>query len=151
MARGYTIVELVVVMVLIGILTAVAMPRILGSNAMAGSVWRQSVVSALRYAQKTSVSHRRLVCANVAAQTVNLSIAPTRGVACGPALASPDGTPYSTNDSTAAASGMLGTFYFQPDGRITTDANGTSPVNAGSISIAGMPNIRIDGVTGHVE
>jgi len=150
-AHGYTIVELIVVMVLIGLLTAVAMPRILGSNVMAGTAWRQQVVSALRYAQKSAVSHRRLVCANVSAQSVTLTIAPLPGSACASNLPSPDGSSYSTSDSQAVASGALGNIFFQSDGRITSDASGATPLAAATISIAGEQNIRIDGVTGHVE
>jgi len=149
MVRGYTIIELIVVMVLVGILTAVAMPRILGSNVMAGTAWRQQIVSALRYAQKSAVSHRRLVCANVGAKLVTLTIAQSPGGACGPALPSPDGSPYSTSDNNVAATGAIGTIYFQPDGQITN--NGGAPLVAATISITGEQNIRIDGVTGHVE
>lgn len=150
--RGYTIVELITVMVVLGVLSAIAIPRLMG-NEWNGIAWRQEVLSALRYAQKSAVGHRRVVCANVEAGQVTLNIAAANPAAsCALAFASPDNQAYASRNSAVVAGGMLGTLYFQPDGRITTDLAGTAPVGTGSIiTITDAANIRIEGETGYVD
>ncbi|MRV71486.1 prepilin-type N-terminal cleavage/methylation domain-containing protein [Duganella sp. FT92W] len=147
--HGYTMVELIVVMVVLGIISAIAIPRLMG-NDMAGPAFRAEVVSALRYAQKTAVSHRRLVCATVTSGAVTLSIASASGAAaCNTPLSLPDGSDsYSSKDSAVTATAT--TLYFQPAGTITSDGAGTA-TTAGSIAITGLTSIAIQGATGYVE
>ncbi|SFV05072.1 pilus assembly FimT family protein [Pseudoduganella namucuonensis] len=149
--QGFTIVELITVMVVIGILSAVAIPMMTG-NSMAGPAFRNELASTLRYAQKTAVSHRRLVCATVSATTVTLSIASAAGsTVCNTTLASPDGNSVTSKDSAVTASGALvGILYFQPVGTITTNNAGTVTA-AGTISVTGQAGIAIQGATGYVE
>jgi MSHA pilin protein MshC len=153
-ARGFTMVELITVMVLTGILAAFAIPRLTGDNWAAGSAFRSEVLSALRYAQKSAVSHRRLVCATVGTAAVALAIAPASGAtACTTSLASPDGSAYASLDQAVRASGALvgaRPLYFQPWGTITTDSAGAIPAS-GMIAISGQGAIRIEGETGYVE
>lgn len=153
-AQGFTLVELVTVMILIGVLAAVAVPRLIGSGGVASTGFRADVVSALRYAQKTAVSHRRTVCATVSASVVTLRIASTNPPAagnptltCDTDLPSPDGTPYASRNANVTAGGLLGTLYFQPNGTVI-NAGGTI---AGTITITSEAAVRIDGLTGHVE
>jgi MSHA pilin protein MshC len=150
--RGYTIVELITVMVVLGVLSAIAVPRLM-SNQWNGIAWRQEVLSALRHAQKSAVGHRRLVCANVQAAQVSLSIATANpATGCAQAFASPDNQPYASRNNAVVAGGMLGMLHFQPDGRITIDAAGTANVAAGSsITITDAAPIRVDGETGYVD
>jgi MSHA pilin protein MshC len=153
-AHGFSLVELITVMVLIGALAAVAVPRLMG-NTWASTTYRQEVISALRHAQKSAVSHRRLVCANVAGNTVTLTIATANPGACNPPYASPyaspDGTPYQGSDPNVVAGGIAGNLLFQPDGRITRIQNGVEVLAAGNITIQGEADIVIQGATGHVE
>lgn len=150
--KGFTMVELITVMVVIGIVSAVAAPMILGSNSMAGPAFRSELAAMLRYAQKSAVSHRRLVCATVAANTVTLKISQTAGsAACNVDLQTPDGGTASSRDASVVASGpLVTTLYFQPSGTITTDAAGAGTA-AGTIAISGLPGIAIQGATGYVE
>lgn len=150
--RGYTIVELITVMVILGVLSAIAIPRMMG-NEWNGLAWRQEVLSALRYAQKSAVGHRRVVCANVQATEVTLTIAKSNPAsACALPFESPDRQLYKSRNNNVVAKDMLGTLYFQPDGRITTDGAGASNVAKGSsIGISDANPIRIDGETGYVN
>lgn len=152
-SRGFTIVELVTVMVILGVLSAIAIPRMMDNKGFAGVTYRQTVVAALRHGQKTAVSHRRLVCASFTPTTVTLSIAAQNPAAagCNLALPSPDGSNYaSTSPGIVAGGSLLSTgLYFQPDGQIATNSAGGSV--SGTISISGEADIVVNGTTGYVE
>ena len=147
--HGYTMVELITVMVVLGIISAIAIPRLMG-NDMAGPAFRAELVSALRYAQKTAVSHRRLVCAAVTANAVTLTIASQgNSSACNTALTLPDGSAsYSSKDSAVTASAT--TLYFQPAGTITRDGAGAT-TTSGAITVTELTSIAVQGATGYVE
>ena len=66
---GFTIVELVAVMVITGIIAAIAAPRFIGVDAFDARGSYSTLVSALRYAQKTAIAQRTTVCANVDVST----------------------------------------------------------------------------------
>ncbi len=151
--QGFSMVELVAIVLLLGVLAAVAMPRMGSALALGGSAWRDQVGAALKTARSLAQGHRRLVCADVASGTVSLTIAATNpATACGSTLVGADGSAQwaRVSGNHSASITPAGTLYFQPDGRITSDGAGSSPVNA-SIAIAGESAITITGVTGHVD
>jgi MSHA pilin protein MshC len=153
-AAGFTMVELVVVMILIGVLAAIGIPRLMGDKNMEGAVFGDQVVSGLRRAQKIATGHRRVVCASVGpkAVIVRLNDCGSAGLAV-TGLTDDD---YATTDSVLTIKPT--TLYFQPDGRITTDAAGTAATTA-AIDITGNVNgqnttfrtIHVEGTTGYVE
>ena len=159
-ASGFTMVELVVVMIVIGVLAAIGIPRLMGDKNMEAAVFGDQVVSGLRRAQKIAAGHRRVVCASVGAKAVTLRLN-----ACGNAGLALTGLAddeYATTDSALAAVPVApvgAMLFFQPDGRVTTDSAGTTPVGNGSIAITatvdGQANtvrtIRVEGTTGYVE
>ena len=154
---GFTLVELIAVMVILGILSALALPRIMDNRAFIGAAFHADVVSALRFAQKSAVSHRRLVCGTLTATTVALTIAALNpATTCATALPSPDGSPYQSKDASIQASGYPagGVLCFQPDGTITNYAAGAcaTTIYSGSIAITGRATpIKVQGATGYVE
>lgn len=154
--RGFTLVEMIIVIVLLGILSVVALPRLSGSNAFSEAGFHAEVVAALRFAQKSAVSHRRLVCAQLTSMSVTLQIAAANpAAACGAALLrAPDGAAAFASTSSASlaltAGALPATIFFQPDGRITSDAAGNNLWAAG-ITMANLPAITIAGATGYVE
>jgi len=54
--RGFTLVELIVIMVLIGVLAAVAIPRMFDATAFRSRGFYDEVVNAARYGQKLAVA-----------------------------------------------------------------------------------------------
>ncbi len=75
---GFTLVELVMVMVIIGILSAVIFPKFVDNSIFQSRGFADQVLAILRYAQKTAIAQHRLVCvslSNTTPATVALAIA----------------------------------------------------------------------------
>lgn len=152
-ARGFTMIELVTILILVGVLAAVAMPKIDTAVSMRNDTARDEVLAALRYAGQTAQSHRRLVCADVTATAVTLRIASARPAStCDSALTGPNGGATYTSNPGAATFTLApsGTMYFQPDGRVTSDGAGTT-ASARSLAITGVSSVSIGGETGLVR
>lgn len=153
---GFTLVELVTTMLLIGILAAVAIPR-MDTGVYRELAFRDQALSALRFAQKTATSHRRLVCVKFEASSVTLTIATVNGAtACNTALPLPGGAAsvQSSDPANAVFKPVPGApvpadLFFQPDGRATSDGAGTSVV-AKTLTI-GEQSITLVGASGHVQ
>jgi MSHA pilin protein MshC len=77
--RGFTMAELVIVMVIVGVLSAVAVPRLFDQGEFAARGGRDFLASGLRYAQKSAIALRRNVCIDVAGSTVTATIAAAPG------------------------------------------------------------------------
>ena len=152
--RGFTLPELIAVVMLIGILSATALPKLQGALSFRDDAWHDQVVAALRYAHKSAISHRRLVCADITASRVTLTIAAANpATTCSANLPGIDGSSASADSQGAAATASVspaGSFYFQPSGRVTTDGAGATAA-ARSIAIAGEANIVLVGETGRVD
>ena len=71
---GFTVVELVAVIVIIGLIAAIAAPRFIGRDAFDARGAYGTLTSALRYAQKTAIAQRTTVFTNlnIATRTVCL-------------------------------------------------------------------------------
>lgn len=73
--RGTTMVELIVVIILIGILSVVALPRMnLLSDGFSEVAYRDKIKATLEYARRTAVASRRVVCATVSGNALSLTI-----------------------------------------------------------------------------
>jgi prepilin-type N-terminal cleavage/methylation domain-containing protein len=152
-ARGFTLVELVAVLLLASALAVVVLPRMQDTLSFQDTAWRDQVLAALRQAQSTARGHRRLVCADLSAGQVVLRLATVNpATSCDQALPGPDGQAAFAHDGRAAALTVspAGTLYFQPDGRVTSDGAGLSAADR-SITIAGETAIALVGETGHAQ
>jgi MSHA pilin protein MshC len=108
--------------------------------------FRDRVVSAIRYAQKTSVSHRRPVCVSFTASTVTLQMDTNRAGACASALLVP-GTASNTMSSPDASKA-----YFTSASDLSVlnfDSQGRSADR--TLSIPGESDIIVVGATGYVN
>lgn len=153
-SAGFTMPELVIVMVVSGILAAYAVPKMSGILGIRDDNWRDEVVTALRYAQKSAVARRRLVCVDIAATTVTIKAAVANpAVACTVDVTGPDGAvPFATagNSSAATAVAPPGTIFFQPDGRVTSDGTGATAATR-TVSMSAVSSVTVYGETGHVR
>lgn len=72
---GVTLIELVLVIIIVGVLAAVAAPRLRGTSGFEDRGFYDETIAALRYAQKSAIAQRRLVCVTFAAKSLTLTIA----------------------------------------------------------------------------
>lgn len=151
---GFTMVELVVVMVIGAILAAFALPKLAAVFSVRQDAWREEVVSALRAAQKSAVARRRLTCVDIASTTVTITTAAANpATACTTAMPGIDGgAAYATAADAGAGTVVApaGTLYFQPDGRVTTTGAGATASDR-TVTMSGASAISIYGETGYVE
>lgn len=146
-------VELITVMLLVGVLAVVVMPRLNSAEGLRGTAWRDQLGAAALQARSTATGHRRLVCMAVASGEVRLRLASVNpATSCDTAIPGPDGDVRWAVDAQnlALSASPAATLYFQPDGRISQDGAGNS-VASFTIGIAGETNLTLNGVTGHVQ
>jgi prepilin-type N-terminal cleavage/methylation domain-containing protein len=153
--RGFTLVELVAVLVLIGILAAVALPRLSVVDAFRSEGWRDQVVAGLRLAQATAAGHRRLVCAQFSGSSLSLTLATANPASvCSVPLPGPDGAAAFGATAPSAGTSVVvapaAALYFQPNGQVTSDGAGTT-VASFTISATDLAPINVYGASGHVE
>lgn len=151
-SRGFTMVELITIMIILGILAVVAIPRMDSATSFRSVEFRDRVIAALRYAQKTATSHRRLVCATLTQTSLALDIdnSNPKDIICDVGLAIP-GSATSSLSATQdgfASSPTPSTLFFQPDGRVTSDAAGVTITNFDN-TVDGN-SVAVRGATGYV-
>ncbi len=151
---GFTMVELIAVMVLLGILSAVALPRLQMATRWQPDAARDGVLSALQRARDTAHSHRRLVCVALNAQgamVVTIAAAnPATG--CSQPLQAGDGSTILAGTEVGSPLGISPSspIYFLPDGTVRTSASAASASDF-RVTVAGAGAVTIVGDTGLIE
>ncbi|UCV19881.1 pilus assembly FimT family protein [Ferribacterium limneticum] len=148
---GFTLVELIVVIILLGIMAAVFVPRWRGGSGFEDRGLRDQIAAGLRYAQKSAIAARRTVCVHFSSgpDSVAFTISGAYGAAdCtgGNALAGPDG-----GSLNVVATGNTG--FSSSQTSLVFDAAGR-PSAATSINISGLPAalvITVEAETGYVH
>jgi len=72
---GFTLIELIMVIVMLGVLAVVAAPRIFNSNDFNARGFHDETLALLRYAQKVAIAQRRTVCVTFTTSSVSLTMA----------------------------------------------------------------------------
>ena len=141
---GFTMVELVLVIIMLGILAVFVIPR-MDTSAYRALAFHDQTVAALRYAQKTATSHRRLVCvAFPDDHTLELTIDTDKNGACDTALVVPgaqNNQVVSGDPAQAKFNPLPATLNFAADGSCS----------GATIKIQGAADIVVIGATGYVQ
>jgi MSHA pilin protein MshC len=74
--QGFTMIELITVMILVGILAAFAAPRLGDITGFTGPGYAADVRGALAHARRTAVASRRHVCVTISSDRISLAMDP---------------------------------------------------------------------------
>ena len=144
-ARGFTLIELIMVMVMLGVLAVFAAPRIFNSDDFYARGFHDETLGLLRYAQKTAIAQRRMVCVVLADTGVTMTIdtnTPPDGN-CDATLPPPN-TPRPRTGLTVSPALSVTPLQFTPLGSTNQTSNVT-------IAIANSTGITIEAATGYVH
>lgn len=151
---GFTMIELITVMVIVGIMGAAIIPRFFDRNSFDSRGFYDQTISTLRFAQKIAIAQRRLVCvtfpttSRIVLKTtsnfadVNCTVSPVD-------LKNPSGnypagqTTYTIDAPSGVVLAGAADFNFTPLGRTN--------IAVAPITVGGGFTINIDQETGYVR
>lgn len=154
--RGFTLIELIMVIMLVGVLAVFATPRLLDMQGLNARGFHDETLAFLRYAQKTAIAQRRMVCVKFAASSATLAVDQDRSAAtgtngCERDLAGPKGDVPGRilARGSVAYNGTPTSFNFDGLGQ-PVDQNGVL-VAEQTIHITNASNVIVEAGTGYVH
>lgn len=156
-SRGFTLVELIVILIIVGILAVIAIPRFTGVAAFNTQGFTDRVMESLRYAQKQAIAKRRNVCVAFTSTSMTFTYASAAGsgAACDTNLSGPAGqNPYSVvaeNKSVVTFSPVPAGLTFDALGRPLAAGVPLAAVQVITISGAGNRTFSVEPDTGYVH
>lgn len=161
--RGFTLIELIMVMVMLGVLAVFAAPRIFSTSDVYARGFHDETLSYLRYAQKAAVAQRRMVCATfdttstpnslvLTMENPTPSTAPLPNVGCNVNLVGPKGeSPARVAAKSGVAYSSATSLFFNGLGQPVSGARAVLTSNT-TIKIATVSNtITVEAATGYVH
>jgi len=144
--RGFTLIELVMTMVLIGILAVVALPRMSDQGAFDARGFQDETLSLLRYAQKSAIAQRRKVCVAFTSSSATLTITSVAtSSTCDTNLTGPKG------DTPATVTAKSGVSYASTPSDFNLNGLGRAS-GTQTIQVLGLANtITVEAETGYVH
>lgn len=145
--RGFTLIELIMVIVLMGVLSIFVAPALFNSNDFYARGFHDQTLAFLRYAQKTAIAQRRLVCVGFSVSSLSLTMdadgnTTTGTNGCETSLTAPSGGTLSAR-GTAQYSSTPSAIVFNALGQ---------PGAGQTIQVSGVTKqIVIEAVTGYVH
>jgi prepilin-type N-terminal cleavage/methylation domain-containing protein len=146
-ARGFTLVELVVVMLLMAVLASVGMSRFADREPFAVQGVADQLVSGLRLAQATAIAQRQTIHLVLGASPASLQVC--LDSSCSQALDPPGGGPW-LNDADGLQLAPATSFSFGASGAPSLTAALTVQVRNADGSVVSR-NVQVEPVSGHVH
>ena len=145
---GFTLIELIMVIVILGVLAVFAAPRLFDNSAFTGRGLHDETMALLRFGQKTAIAQRRAVCVTVNGTGITLAMfvanpAPATCAAATPAQA-PTLTPPFTPKGGSGLASSASPFQFTPLGN-------TDQTAVITLTVANSTPIKVEAGTGYVH
>lgn len=149
--RGFTLIELIMVIVILGVLAVFAAPRLFDNSTFTGRGLHDETMALLRFGQKTAIAQRRTICVSVnngtsTGITMTMFVANPAPATCAAATAAqapPLTPPFAPKGGTGLA-GPASPFQFTPLGS-------TDQAAAVTITVANSTPITVEPGTGYIH
>ena len=146
-ASGFTVVELVVTIGIVGLLAAIAIPRFMGASGFQSRGFYDSAKSVVRFAQKTAIAWRKDVYVCVTATRVSAGTA----AGCATPIINPvTGAALDTGDAPGGVTLTVAAFSFDSAGRPNPNAAVTITLTS-AIPDDPVRQIVVERETGYVH
>ena len=150
---GFTLIELITVVVVLGVLSIYAAPRGFIGKDFYDKGFHDETLSYLRYAQKTAIAQRRTVCVSFTNDSLALTVASASGnLMCDAAMADVNGkipATLSARSGTAYAS-LPADFNFNALGQPVNASSGVVPTQTWQVANT-TRSIVVESDTGYVH
>jgi len=149
-SRGFSLIELVMVLVLVGVLAVFSLPRLLDMQGINARGFHDEALAFLRYAQKTAIAQRRTVCVSFTGSSATLKVdadgnAATGAGGCESNLTGPRG------DTPGTITARAGVVFGSTPAAFSFDGLG-QPSAGQTFQVSGAVNsITVEAGTGHVH
>ena len=154
---GFTLIELIMVIVILGVLAVFAAPRLFDSKDFYARGFHDQTLAYLRYAQKTAIAQRRTVCVTFPSSSqltlaISLNAAAVDCTTAG-TLTGPNGTTTLTAKPGVVYITPLTSFSFNGLGQpITTGAGAGAAIGTQTIQVVSAGRfITVEAATGYVH